>query len=129
MVDVGVNVTCVTICTAAPSIVRNLTANFITDAVSYSSMSGLYAGFLNISWREPLSPNGVITSYNYVVMGPAPLVNVIANTSLSNIMDQVSVELTPAEIYSVSVTASTSAGAGPSSTVNITVPEAGKYSL
>ena len=117
-------------CFSAPSAVLDLTANFIIDVPSsYNASSGLYEGTLNISWREPLTPNGVITNYNYLIIGPSPLTSTVVDDNNTDTTVQVGIGLTPDETYTISVTASTIAGPGPSSTVNITVPEAGGFVL
>ena len=115
-------------CLLAPTAVLDLSANFIINVPSsYNANSGLYEGMLNISWRGPLTPNGVITNYNYQLIGPSPLTSTVIDDSTTDTTVQVGIGLTPDEMYTVSVTASTSAGPGPSSTVDITVPEAGEY--
>ncbi len=103
---------------------QNLISTFnINVPTSYNAASGLYEGMLQISWSEPLTPNGVITEYSYTVLGPSPA-TVSANTISTDVM--VTASLLPASTYTVRVTASTSAGAGEASMVTITVPEASK---
>ena len=80
-----------------------------------------------IFWKEPVEPNGVITSYE-VTVAQTDNSSVIVYTDDSLTVTSVtqSVEVLPFTNYTVTVTASTSAGQGdPKSIVELS-PEADK---
>ncbi len=101
---------------------------FIIDVpTSYNATSGFYEGILNISWSEPLFPNGVITGYSYTVKRPTPDTDTVYSANITDTDVMVDASLLPASTYTVTVTASTSAGPGDdSSMATVIVPEASK---
>ena len=113
--------------TVAPSAVQGLMPEFnIVVPTSYNATSGLYEGMLNISWSEPLTPNGVITGYTYTVKGPTPDTDTVYSANITDTDVTVDASLLPASNYTVTVTASTTAGPGDSLMATVIVPEASK---
>ncbi|XP_064396511.1 phosphatidylinositol phosphatase PTPRQ-like isoform X3 [Halichondria panicea] len=109
----------------APSAVQGLMPEFnIVVPTSYNATSGLYEGMLNISWSEPLTPNGVITGYTYTVKGPTPDTDTVYSANITDTDVTVDASLLPASNYTVTVTASTTAGPGDSLMATVIVPEA-----
>ena len=82
---------------------------------------------MNIMWDEPVNPNGVITSYE-VTVAQTDNSSVIVYTDDSLTVTSVtqSVMVLPFTNYTVTVTASTSAGQGDPESVVALSPEAGK---
>ena len=109
----------------APSVVRDLDPVFSPGM--YNATSGRYEGTLSINWSEPQTPNGIITNYKYAVQGPLPSDQVVTMDDTDSTSIMIEIFLLPAEEYDVIVLASTSAGPGPSRTLTITVPEAGRF--
>ena len=89
----------------------------------------MYTLDMTVTWEEPIYPNGVITSYE-VTVAQTDNSSVIVYTDDSLTVTSVtqSVMVLPFTNYTVTVTASTSAGQGdPESVVELS-PEAGKQS-
>ena len=87
----------------------------------------MYTLDMTVTWEEPIYPNGVITSYE-VTVAQTDNSSVIVYTDDSLTVTSVtqSVMVLPFTNYTVTVTASTSAGQGdPESVVELS-PEAGK---
>ena len=107
-----------------PGQVGNLSAFF--DPVNFNSSSQKYFSVLNISWEEPVGANVVITSYEVIVtQTDNSSVIVYSDDSLTVTSVTQSVMVLPFTNYTVTVTASTSAGQGdPESVVELS-PEAG----
>ena len=82
---------------------------------------------VNISWSEPINPNGIITSYRVVLAETDNSSSVAYNTSsLSEPNVTVLVDVLPFTDYTVSVFASTSVGEGAGQSIVVLSPEAGK---
>ena len=85
---------------------------------------------MNIMWDEPVNPNGDITSYEVTVAqtdNPSDVVYTNDSLTVTNVTQ--SVMVLPFTNYTVTVTASTSAGQGdPESVVELS-PEAGKEAI
>ena len=89
----------------------------------------MYTLDMTVTWERPTNPNGVITSYE-VTVAQTDNSSVIVYTDDSLTVTSVtqSVMVLPFTSYTVTVTASTSAGQGdPESVVELS-PEAGKQS-
>ena len=72
---------------------------------------------LTLQWTPPDTPNGVITQYSIQLNG-----NNITDLN-SNVLTYTIAGLSPDTVYVLQLTASTSAGAGPPSSVTITTRE------
>ena len=111
---------------SAPEMVENLGAAFISDGSVFNSMNNMWTIDIDITWEEPVNPNGVITAYNVTVYQTDDLSDIVySNDMLTTPNVTASVEVPAYTNYTVSVAASTSAGQGDESTVSITSPEAG----
>ena len=85
----------------------------------------MYSLDLNIAWDEPINPNGVITSYEVTVTQTDNSSDIVyTDDSLTVTSVTQSVMVLPFTNYTVTVTASTSAGEGDKSTIIIEFPEA-----
>ena len=85
----------------------------------------MYTLDMIITWREPVNPNGVITSYEVTVTQTDDVSDIIYSDSLTVTSVTQSVMIRPFTNYTVTVTASTSAGQGnPASAIELS-PEAG----
>ena len=80
---------------------------------------------LNISWSQPLYPNGDILSYEVIVTQTSDPSVVIYGENVTDTEVMPSVMVLPFTDYTVSVAASTSAGQGDEDTVTVESPEAG----
>ncbi|CAI8003305.1 Phosphatidylinositol phosphatase PTPRQ [Geodia barretti] len=122
----GDNVTdTVTAPEAAPEMVENLDAAFVSDGSVFNSMNNMWTIDIDITWEEPVNPNGVITAYNVTVYKTDDLSDIVySNDAVTDTSVTASVEVPAYTDYTVSVAASTSAGQGEEATVNITSPEA-----
>ena len=106
--------------------VENLDAAFVSDGSVFNSMNNMWTIDIDITWEEPVNPNGVITAYNVTVYKTDDLSDIVySNNTLTTPNVTASVEAPAYTDYTVSVAASTSAGQGEEATVNITSPEAG----
>ena len=108
-----------------PGQVGNLDVSFNPTGFPSVSPNRMYTLDLNILWEEPVNPNGVITSYK-VTVAQTDNSSVIVYTDDSLTVTSVtqSVMVLPFSSYTVTVTASTSAGQGEESTIIIESPEA-----
>ena len=84
---------------------------------------------IQITWAEPMYPNGEIDSYNVTVFETDnPSAEVFSNAALTTTSVTEPVMVPAFTNYTVTVAASTSAGQGEDSTVIVESPEAGiKY--
>ena len=102
-------------------------ANFVTPITMYNATTRMHTVDVNISWSEPMSPNGVITSYEVTVAQTDSSIDVVyTNDSLTVTSVTQSVMVLPFTNYTVTVTASTSAGQGDPVMMVVLSPEAGK---
>ena len=100
-------------------------ANFVTPTTMYDVTTRMYTVDVNISWSKPMSPNRVITSYEVTVAQTDNTCAIVyTNDSLTVTSVTQSVMVLPFTNYTVTVTASTSAGQGEKSTIMIESPEA-----
>ena len=112
---------------SAPGPVENLGASFITPGV-FDSSDRMYTIDINITWDEPNYPNGVITAYNVTVYQTANSSDVVyRDVSIADLNVTVSVMVSPFTDYTVSVSASTSAGQGDEATFTVESPQAGMH--
>ena len=113
----------------APGQVEDLQLNFDPNGDPFNSITRMYTLDMIITWREPINPNGVITSYEVTVTQTNDVSDIIYSDRVTvNSMTQ-SVMVLPFTNYTVTVTASTSAGEGdPESVVELS-PEAGTQTL
>jgi hypothetical protein len=110
---------------AEPGKVSNLNVTFDTTGFPSVSANRMYSLDLNIAWDEPINPNGVITSYEVTVtQTDNSSVIVYTDDSLTVTSVTQSVMVLPFTNYTVTVTASTSAGQGDNVTDTVTAPEA-----
>ena len=85
---------------------------------------------MNIVWDQPINPNGVITSYAVTVAQTDGSNDIVyMDASLTDTSVTQSVMVLPFTNYTVTVTASTSAGQGDPESVIELSPEAGKEAL
>ena len=111
---------------AAPGQVGNLSVLFNSTGSSFDRVTRMYTLVIDIAWDVPVNANGVITSYEVTVtQTDNPSVIVYSdNVTVTGVTQ--SVMVLPFTNYTVTVTASTSAGQGdPESVVELS-PEAGK---
>ena len=108
-----------------PGKVENVQLTFSSER-SFDSSSRMYSLDMTISWDEPVNPNGVITFYE-VTVAQTDNSSVIVYTDDSLTVTSVtqSVMVLPFTSYTVTVTASTSAGQGDPESVVALSPEAG----
>ena len=110
--------------------VENLDAAFVSDGSVFNSMNNMWTIDIDITWEEPVNPNGVITAYNVTVYKTDDLSDIVySNNAVTDTSVTASVEVPAYTDYTVSVAASTSAGQGEEATVNITSPEAGNLRI
>ena len=109
-----------------PGKVGDLNAVFEESPAQFSTTTQQWTIDINITWSEPLFPNGVITSYSVTVYRTDNTSDVeYSNASITVPNVTVSVAVPAYTNYTVSVAASTSAGQGPEDSVIIQSPEAG----
>ena len=89
---------------------------------------------LQISWKSPSEPNGIITFYTiycYKTNGSTDDSQNITTAVVASVNYEATIEgLTPYTFYNCNVTANTSIGEGPSSTTNTArTDESGKLTL
>ena len=96
----------------------------------YNTDTQMYTLDMNIMWVEPVNPNGIITSYEVTVTQTDNSNNIVyTDDSLTVTSVTESVMVLPFTNYTVTVTASTSAGQGdPESVVELS-PDAGKHNI
>ena len=107
----------------APGQVGNI--RIINLQLNLISTSQIYTLVVLISWNEPIKPNGVITSYE-VTVAQTDNSNILANDSVTLPVVMLTLMPQPFTNYTVTVTASTSAGRGEDTTITYESPEAGK---
>ena len=113
------------VCTA-PGQVGGLQASFDISGSVFNAISRMYTLDVNISWNEPINPNGVITAYNVTVYQTDDSSDVVySNDAVTDLAVTESVMVLPFTNYTVTVAASTSAGQGDETTIIILSPEAG----
>ena len=114
---------------AEPGLVENLQLTFTANEDSFNSTSGMHTLDMNIMWEEPVNPNGVITSYEVTVAQTDNSNDIVYSDNVTVTSVTQSVMVLPFTSYTVTVTASTSAGQGdPESVVEVS-PEAGKWTI
>ena len=114
------------IASTEPGPVGDLGASFVETTAMFDSMDNMWTIDIDITWEEPVNPNGVITAYNVTVYKTDDLSDIVfSNDTLTTPNVTASVEVPAYTGYTVSVAASTSAGQGDEATVSITSPEAG----
>ena len=113
--------------TVAPGQADNLHVSFDSTGSSYDADMHMYTLDMTVTWERPIYPNGVITSYK-VTVTQTDNSSVIVYTDDSLTVPSVtqSVMVLPFTNYTVTVTASTSAGQGVPECVIEASPEAGK---
>ena len=108
-----------------PGPVRNLNASF-SDGFERDLVTQVLNLSLTIEWDEPEFPNGLVLNYTVTVYQTAnPSDVVYSNDSITDLNVTESVMVLPFTNYTVSVSASTSAGQGDETMTTITSPEAG----
>ena len=108
-----------------PGQVNNLEATFSVNT-TFNSTSRMHTLDVNISWNEPINPNGVITAYSVTVYQTDDSSDVVySNDAVTDLAVTESVMVLPFTDYTVTVAASTSAGQGDETTIIILSPEAG----
>ena len=80
---------------------------------------------LDISWSEPVFPNGVILSYEVIVTETSDSSVVVHEVNVTDTGVMPSVMVLPFTNYTVTVAASTSAGPGAGASTTAVSPEAG----
>ena len=114
---------CIVCFCTAPGQVGGLQALF---DISGSAISRMYTLNINISWSEPIYPNGVITAYSVTVYQTDNSSDVVyCNDAVTGLAVTELVMVLPFTNYTVSVAASTSAGQGVETTIIIPSTEAG----
>ena len=112
---------------AEPGQVGNLNASFTASGGMFDSISQMYTLNIDITWDEPMFPNGIITSYEVnVIRTDDPNDVVYSNDSITDSAVTESVMVLPFTNYTVTVAASTSAGQGEAFSITIESPQAGK---
>ena len=115
-----------TLFSAAPGMVENLDADFVTDGSVFNSEDNLWTIDIGITWEVPVYPNGIITTYSVTVSQTDNSSDIIFSSSTLTAPNVTESVMVPAYTnYTVSVAASTSAGEGNESTITITSPQAG----
>ena len=110
-----------------PSEVRDLDADFDETGAVFSITSRMYTLDIDIDWIEPMYPNGDITGYDVTVYQTDNSTDVVYDDNVADPnVTAMSVMVLPFTYYTVSVTASTSAGQGEESLFIDKSPEAGK---
>ena len=108
-----------------PSAVENLVAEFVEGTAQFSPTSWLWDINIDISWSQPLYPNGEITSYSVTVYRTDDSTDVVySNDTLTDTSVTPSVMVPAFTDYTVTVAASTSAGQGEAVSLTIQSPEA-----
>ena len=107
--------------------VENLDAEFVSDGSDFSSVNYMWTINIDITWEEPLNPNGVITTYSVTVYQTDNSSDIVYSNSILTAPNVIAPVVVPANTdYTVTVTASTEAGQGEESSITITSPEAGE---
>ena len=112
----------------APGPVQSLSVTFILESATYNTELRTYDISVNISWQQPLFPNGEIIAYSYRLVESSNSSNeIITDTNTTDLGFSVvwNVTVSPFTSYIATVVAYTSAGRGETSTVVATSPEAG----
>ena len=125
------NASCAYVCLIiplAPGVVRDLNALFILSGSVFNTISRMYTLNIDISWSEPINPNGVITAYSVTVYQTDNSSDVVySNDAVTDLAVTESVMVLPFTNYTVNVAASTSAGQGNEITIIIPSPDASKH--
>ena len=101
---------------------------FTEDSATYNTALGDLDISVNISWQQPLFPNGEIIAYSYRLVESSNSSNeIITDTNTTDLGMSVvrNVTVSPFTNYTATVVAYTSAGRGETATVVTTSPEAG----
>ena len=116
------------IASTEPGPVGDLGASFVETTAVFNSTNNMWTIGIDITWEEPVYPNGVITAYNVTVYQTDDLSGIVySNDTLTTPNVTASVKVPAYTDYTVSVAASTSAGQGDANSVTIESPEAGIY--
>ena len=120
---------CKTVCISvftAPSQVLELEAEFLFQDTDFNSLNRMWDLEINITWAEPMFPNGEIDSYIVTVFETDnPSTGVFSNAAFTTTGVTAPVMVPAFTNYTVTVAASTSTGQGEESTIIIESPEAG----
>ena len=110
----------------APGSVGNINVSFNVGS-TFNTATHMYILDITISWEEPINPRGEITSYE-VTVAQSDNSSAIIYTSDSLTVTSLtqSVMVLPFTNYTVTVTASTSAGQGDPDSVIILSPKGSK---
>ena len=108
------------------TVAPNLDVSFDSTGSSYDADMRMYTLDMTVTWEQPIYPNGVVSYEVTVTQTDNSSVIVYSDDSLTVTSVTQSVMVLPYTNYTVTVTASTSAGEGdPKSIVELS-PEAGK---
>lgn len=103
-----------------PDAVSNIQVGFSEDI--YNATSRMLTTLATISWTAPDQLYGVFQEYSIEVQSPLGTVTYQDTSASSSIM--ATIEVLPAEVYSVTVSVTTGGGSS-SNTSSFTSPEAG----
>ena len=109
---------------AEPSPVNGLTASF-SEQTTLNSTTRVLTVDIDISWSLPAFQNGMVTFYEVTVFEEGTNTLVYSNNSITDLNVTESVMVLPFTDYTVSVSASTSAGQGDEATFSVESPQAG----
>ena len=113
-----------------------LYALYVTPTVPSAPLGGTLRGStptsLEISWSTPSFSNGPNLTYHVEYTGVATLNAVNDSFSTTNFLESSTTSVTisglvPFSTYTIGVSASTSAGAGPAASINATTAAAGEW--
>ena len=108
---------------------ENLVASFNESGAVFVSATQTYTINVDILWDIPTYPNGVVIAYTVMVYQSGDSEDVVYSGSVTDLNVTESVMVLPFTNYTVSVSASTSAGQGDETTTIILSPEAGKHAV
>ena len=103
----------------------NLIYLTVPEDIADPTLSVLSSSEIQITWKAPLTPNGVITEYKVFLLYPQSGISIslINNTETGS---YVAMELTPYTLYSFYLLVCNSAGCSSSNIVQNTTLESGK---
>ena len=108
-----------------PSPVNGLTASF-SEQTTFNSTTRVLTVDIDISWSLPTFQNGIVTFYEVTVIEEGTNTLVCSNDTVTDLtVTAESVMVLPFTDYTVSVSASTSAGQGDETTITVESPQAG----
>ena len=106
--------------------VNGLTASF-SEQTTFNSTTRVLTVDIDISWSLPTFQNGIVTFYEVTVIEEGTNTLVYSNNSITDLTVTESVMVLPFTDYTVSVSASTSAGQGDEATITVESPQAGTF--